>query len=327
MTIIVTGSAGRIGRNLVTRLLARGEVVRGLDLRPSGVSHDRFAEVLGAFDDREAVERAMRGARVVFHLGAFMSWLPQDQDRLFTANVEGTRVVLETAINAKVERFLFASSGEVYPEGAPESLPVDETHPLKPRSAYGLTKLLGEEMVRWAGRSHGLPFTILRFSHTQDAAELLDPASFFSGPRFFLHPRIAQQLAFGNAAAVAALRAVDDGTPAHVLARNEKGRPFRMMITETRDMVEGLLASLTTPGMLGETCNLGATEAVDFAEVLPKMAAITGLPLRVVDLPGAGVFYETSNARIRKIAGFEPSYPFERMLEEAAVAWRAKQKS
>jgi UDP-glucose 4-epimerase len=327
MTILVTGSAGRIGRSLVRQLLARGEKVRGLDLRRSGIIHPAFAEVEGAFDDAQAVDRVMRDVRVAFHLGAFMSWLPQDQARLFTANVEGTRVVLEAALGGKVERFVFASSGEVYPEGAPTYLPVDEAHPTEPRSAYGLTKLLGEEMVRWAGRSQGLAFTILRFSHTQDASELLDPGSFFSGPRFFVQPRIAQQVALGNVAAVAALRVVDDGAPAHVLARNEKGRPFRMMITETRDMVAGLLAALDTPAMAGEICNLGATEAVDFAEALPKMAAITGLPVRVVDLPGAGVFYETSNARIRHLTGFEPSYPFDRMLEEAAIAWRAKQKS
>ncbi len=99
--------------------------------------------------------------------------------------------------------------------------------------------------------------------------------------------------------------------------------PFRMMITETRDMVAGLLAAFDTPAMVGETCNLGATEAVDFAEALPKMAAITGLPVRVVNLPGAGVFYETSNARMRQLTGFEPVWTFDRMLEEAAIAWRA----
>lgn len=327
MTILVTGSAGRIGRSLVMALLARGEEVRGLDLRASGIAHRAFEEIEGALDDADAVRRAMANCRAVFHLGAFMSWLTQDQAKLFAANVEGTRIVLEAALAARVGRFLFASSGEVYPEGAPESLPVDENHPLKPRSTYGLTKLLGEEMLRWAGRSHGLAFTILRFSHTQDAAELLDPESFFSGPRFFLGPRIRQQEAFGNAAAVAALRAADDGSPAHVLACNENGRPFRMMITETRDMVAGLIAAFDTPAMLGETCNLGATQAFDFAENLPKMAAITGLPLRRVNLPGSGVFYETSNARFRALTGFEPAWVFERMLEEAAIAWRAKRKS
>jgi UDP-glucose 4-epimerase len=57
------------------------------------------------------------------------------------------------------------------------------------------------------------------------------------------------------------------------------------------------------------------------------MAAITGLPLRQVNLPGPGVFYETSNALIRQLTGFEPAWTFDRMLEEAAIAWRAKQKS
>lgn len=327
MTILVTGSAGRIGRSLIAALLQRGDMVRGFDMRASGISHPRFDEVLGTFDDPACATAALDGVTAVFHLGAFMSWLPQDQGRLFTANVEGTRVVLAAAIARGVRRFLFASSGEVYPEGAPETLPVDETHPTRPRSAYGLTKLLGEEMVRWAGRSHGLPFTILRFSHTQDAAELLDPDSLFSGPRFFLQPRISQQQAFGNQAAVTALQAADDGTPAMVLACNESGRPFRMMITETRDMVTGLLLALDRETMIGETCNLGNTVPFDFAEALPKMAAITGLPLRQVNLPGAGVFYETANARFRSLTGFEPAFSLERMLEEAAEAWRAKRKS
>jgi len=327
MTILVTGSAGRIGRSLVSALLQAGEAVRGLDLRASGLNAPRFEEVLGNFDDPEAVQRAMQGVKAVFHLGAFMSWLPKDQERLFAANVEGTRVVLKAAIEARVDRFIFASSGEVYPEGAPERLPIDESHPTNPRSAYGLTKLLGEEMVGWAGRSHGLPFTILRFSHTQDATELLDPESFFSGPRFFLHARILQQSDFGNAAAVAALRAVDDGTPALVMARNENGRPFRMMITDTRDMVSGLLAAWRSAKILGETCNLGATIPVDFADILPEMARLTGLPLRVVNLPGPGVFYETSNDRFRGLTGWEPRFPFTRMLEEAAIAWQAKRMS
>lgn len=327
MTILVTGSAGRIGRGLASSLLEAGEPVRGLDLRASGLSHPRWSEVLPDFDDAEAVRSAMRGVKTVFHLGAFMSWLPQDRAKLFAANVEGTRIVLDAAIEAGVERFIFASSGEVYPEGAPEFLPVDENHPTKPRSAYGLTKLIGEEMVRWAGRSGTLSCTILRFSHTQDATELLDPESFFSGPRFFLQARIRQQEAMGNAAAVAALRAADDGKPAHVLARNEQGRPFRMMITDTRDMVSGLIAAWRSGKMAGETCNLGATAPVCFAEALPDMARLTGLPVRVVDLPGPGVFYETSNARFRTLTGWEPQFPFSRMLEEAAIAWQAKQTS
>ncbi len=326
MSILVTGGAGRIGSRLVEALLSRGDTVRGFDLRATGRDHPNYTEVNGSFEDPAAAQAALSGIATVFHLGAYMSWLPSDQAKLFAANVEGTRVLLDAALRSGVARLIFASSGEVYPEGAPEMLPVDETHPLKPRSSYGVTKLIGEELVQWAARASGLEVTILRFSHTQEASELLDPDSFFSGPRYFLQPRIHQQEALGNKPAVAALRAVDDGTPAMVLARNEDGRPFRMMITDVRDMVNGLLLALDTPGTIGEIFNLGATEPVDFAEFLPIMAARTGLPLRVVDLPGAGVFYETSNRKFREVTGFTPAYPFVRMIEEAAAVWRSKHK-
>jgi UDP-glucose 4-epimerase len=322
LTVLVTGSSGRIGVRLVEALLARGEIVRGFDLRATARRHANYSEVTGAFDDVAAAEAALSRVATVYHLGAFMSWLPADQNRLFAANVEGTRVLVNAALHAGAGRFIFASSGEVYPEGAPEALPVDETHPLRPRSAYGLTKLLGEELIQWAARASGLKITILRFSHTQDAAELLDPESFFSGPRFFLQPRIRQQEALGNMAAVAALRAVDDGQPAMVLARNELGRPYRMMITDTRDMVSGLMLTLDTPDTIGGTYNLGATNPVDFARFLPLMAERTGLPLRVVNLPGTGVFYETCNRRFCEATGFSPAFPFSRMIEEAASSWR-----
>lgn len=325
-TILVTGSAGRVGSRVARELLSSGHRVTGFDLRASGIDHPALREVLGGFDDRAAAREAVQGTDAILHLGAFMSWLPADRDRLFQANVEGTRVLLEEAAAVRPKRLVFASSGEVYPENVPDYQPIDEDHPLKPRSPYGLSKLLGEEIVRFFERTSGTPATILRFSHTQDAGELLDPGSFFSGPRFFLQPKIRQQEGFGNQAAVAALRAIDDGREALVLSRNEAGRPFRMHITDTRDMVAGILLALSDERAAGRTYNLGATEPVDFAVALPMMAQLTGLPLKTIDLPGAGVFYETSNARIRTELGFEPQWTFERMIGEAAQA-RAKRAS
>jgi UDP-glucose 4-epimerase len=325
--VAVTGASGRIGGAVVALLLRQGRQVVGIDPGAARLSAPGYRHVQAGADRREAVADALAGASAVLHLGAFMSWLPRDSDRLFAANVEATRILLEEAVRAGTGRFVFASSGEVYPENSPETLPVTEEHPLRPRSVYGLTKLVGEELVRFHGRSSGLSFTILRFSHTQDAAELLDPDSFFSGPRFFLHTRIRQQEALGNKAAVAALNAADDGSPALVLARNQDGRPFRMHITETRDMAEGVLLALAAPAAAGRTYNLGATEPVDFARALPLMAAATGLPLRVVDLPGPGVFYETSNARIREELGFRPQWTIDRMIAEAAAAWRTRRAS
>ncbi|MEB2848413.1 NAD-dependent epimerase/dehydratase family protein [Endobacterium cereale] len=315
--ILVTGSAGRVGRAVVAALRAKGRAVRGFDLRSSAAGGE---EIVGSLEDADAVAQAVEGVTDILHLGAFMSWAPADRDRMFAVNVEGTRRLLDAASTQAVRRFVFASSGEVYPENRPEFLPVTEDHPLAPNSPYGLTKLLGEELVRFHQRSGRMETVILRFSHTQDAAELLDEDSFFSGPRFFLKPRIRQQDNFGNTAVADLLRSKDIGEPAHVLARNENGRPFRMHITDTRDMVAGILLALDHADAAGGVYNLGSDEPADFAELLPRMAELTGLPLVPVDFPGAGVYYHTSNARIRNTLGFEAEWTMDRMLEEAAAA-------
>jgi nucleoside-diphosphate-sugar epimerase len=325
MKVLVTGSAGRVGSLVARKLLEAGHQVRGFDLRSASIDDVGFDEVVGAFDDREAAMRACEGSDAVLHLGAFMSWLASDRERLFQANVEGTRIVAEAAAAAKVGRFVFASSGEVYPENSPAFQPITEDHPKEPLSPYGLTKLLGEELVTFQGRVSSMETVILRFSHTQNADELLDPDSFFSGPRFFLRPKIKQQETFGNRTAADLLRAADPGRPALVLTRNENGRPFKMHITDTRDMAAGVLLALTHPKAAGGVFNLGATDPVDFAELLPVMADRIGWPLVAVDLPGSGVWYHTSNQRIREMLGFEPEWPIMRMLDEAVAAWTTRQ--
>ncbi|WP_067221335.1 NAD-dependent epimerase/dehydratase family protein [Stappia indica] len=326
MLVLVTGSSGRVGRAAVAALRAAGHRVRGFDLRASNPnqSGSDLDEVVGSFDDAEACVRAVAGTEAVMHLGAFMSWVAAERTAMFRANVEGTRVLLDAAAQAGVRRFVFASSGEVYPENAPLFLPVTEEHPLRANSPYGLTKLLGEDLVSFHQRIGSFETVILRFSHTQDASELLDPDSFFSGPRFFLQPRIRQQERMGNTAVAELLRAADPGRPAHVLARNAAGKPFRMHITDTRDMVQGLLLALESDRAAGGIFNLGASEPVDFAQALPAMAEITGLPVVTVDLPGAGVDYQTSNAKIRETLGFEPEWTIDRMLQEAARTWRTR---
>jgi UDP-glucose 4-epimerase len=320
--ILVTGSSGRIGRQVVAALLGQGREVRGFDPTPSGRDDPRFAEITGSPEDPDTVALAIQGVRDVLHLGALMSWATADRGAMFRTNVEGTRLLLDAAAAAGVRRFVFASSGEVYPESAPERLPVTEDHPLRPASPYGLTKLLGEELVRFHERQGRMETVILRFSHTQDAGELLDDGSFFSGPRFFLRPRIRQQERLGNSAVAELLRAADPGRPAHVLARNAVGRPYRMHITETRDMVQGILLALDHPAAPGGTFNLGTTDPVDFADLLPRMAVLTGLPVVTVDLPGPGVYYHTSNWLIRDTLGFTPEWTIDRMLDEAARARR-----
>ena len=324
MRVFVSGSSGRVGACAVRELLSSGHSVSGFDVRPSGRAGDGCVEHVGALERAADVAEAVAGSEVVLHLGAVMSWAPSDDSAMQRANVEGTRVLLDAARDAGVRRFVFASSGEVYPENAPERLPLTEDHPLKPNSFYGLTKLLGEELVRFHQRAGTMETVILRFAHTQDAAELLDEESFFSGPRFFLQPRIRHMESLGNPALAELLRRHDPGVAAHVLARNEAGRPYAMHITDTRDIVAGLMLAAEHPEATGGTFNLGATEPVEFDRLLERMSAITGYPVVPVDFPGPGVNYRTSNERIRSELGFEPQWTIDRMLKEAAAAREAR---
>ncbi len=324
MRILVSGAAGRVGARAVKDFLDAGHSVIGFDAKPTGETADRYTEHVGKLENASDVTDIVAGIDVVLHLGAVMSWAPVDNARMQQSNVEGTRVLLEAASNAGVRRYVFASSGEVYPENAPESLPLTEEHPLKPNSHYGLTKLLGEELVRFHRRAGKMETVILRFSHIQDAAELLDEESFFSGPRFFLEPRMRYMETIGNLVHAELLRRSDPGIPSHVLARNEDGQPYMMHITETRDIVAGLKLAAEHPNAAGKTFNLGATEPVDFGWLLERMSTITGYPIIPVDFPGPGVYYRTSNARIRKELGYKPRWTIERMLKEAAATRKAR---
>ena len=321
MKVLVTGSSGRIGRVAVEALLARGDQVSGLDRVPSGRSARGYSEHAAALQDAAT---AARGVDAVLHLGAFMSWNDSDREKMFRSNVDGTKAVLEAAREAGAKRFVFASSGEVYPENAPLSEPITEDHPLKPNSFYGLTKVLGEEFVRFFQRGTSMEIVILRFAHTQNADELLDENSPFSGPRFFLAARIRQQISLGNLEVANLLKRRDPGRPAHILARSQTGRPYRMHITDTRDIVSGLLLALDHPLAAGGTFNLGSTDPVRFDSLLAAMSGITKLPVVAVDLPGPGVSYATSNARIRNMLGYAPEWTIERMLAEAETAWNSR---
>ena len=320
MNVLVTGGAGRIGSQVIADLVARGDYVTSFDLCAVRRPHSHVTAVLGAFDDTQAVAQAMEHADAVLHLGAMMSWVAADIPRMFAANVTGTHTLLQAARARSVGKFVFASSGEVYPETRPLYLPLDESHPTQPTSAYGLTKLLGEEMVQFFARAHGLATVILRFSHTQDAAELLDPGSFFSGPRFFLRSRIRQQDAFGNTAVAEVLRTHDDGTEKHLISRGQDGTLFRMPITDTRDIAAGVVAALDSDRACGQVLNLGIEGATRIDHAIALLQRHTGLPAVDVTLPIPAVNYETSRARAFEVLGIQPQWTFERMVEDAA--WR-----
>jgi UDP-glucose 4-epimerase len=199
----------------------------------------------------------------------------------------------------------------------PLYVPIDEKHPREPVSTYGLSKLLTEETALFFQRTQGLPVTILRFAHTQDAAELLDPDSFFSGPRFYLQAKIRQLRAFNSTRALEVLEPLDNGAEKLLVQRGEDGVPYRMMIADSRDIADGVLLALDSPKAVGETLNLGPDEATDFEAAVERLRKATSLPVVRANLPGPPVRYTTSNAKARELLGFRPKWTFDAMVDDA----------
>jgi UDP-glucose 4-epimerase len=325
MRITVTGSQGRVGREVVRRLHTLGHEVTGVDIRePEPGAPDVTRFVRTDLLDPDAAASAVSGADIVVHLAAFMSWAPHDAARLFTANVQASFTLLSAVQSAGCTGLVVASSGEVYPEGAPQYLPIDERHPREPRSAYGMTKLLLEDMTWFFARAHGIPATVIRLPHTQDAVELLDPDSPMSGPRFFLRPKIAQQRAFGNDMVVSLLSEFDDGSPQLLLSRGADGTPYRMPIADTRDTAAGIVAAVSRPEARGHTIALGPDQATEFAAALPLMSEITGLRVVDVRFPGSAVSYSVDISLARRLLGFAPRHDFASMLREAGEAYHRR---
>lgn len=320
MKVLLTGASGRIGSHVAAALQNAGHKVRGFDLLASSRSPCPDEMVVGSLLDEDSVTRAAAGVDAVLHLAALMSWHPDDENALFNVNVQGTYNLLRASAQANVGRFVFASSGEVYPELNYAYLPIDEAHPTRPTSVYGMTKLLGEEMVQHFTRRAGLRCCILRFSHTQSAEELFDPNSFFSGPRFYVNAKLRQLRRLPASPAIeksiAALEAVATPEEQHYIGCSPDGVPYRMAMCDARDMASGVLLGLTHPAAEDGIFNIGPAESFNFDEAVSYLAQFTGLNVARVNLHTTAYRYDTSIQKARSMLCYQPKYTIQRMIED-----------
>ena len=167
-SVLITGGAGFIGSRLACRIAQdSGCEVRVVDnlsrgrrraLIPAG---RRVRFIQADIRDRSAMNAAVKGVEIVFHLGAVSNVLgaETDPDNALSSNVTGTFEVLRASRNAGVRRVVFASSREVY--GDPSRLPVSEDTPLAPKNNYGAGKASAEMLCRYLGSDTA----ILRFAN------------------------------------------------------------------------------------------------------------------------------------------------------------------
>ncbi len=166
MKIVITGAAGRIGREIHARLAARHDVV-GLDRVPAPT-----VRVVCDLLDSGAVRAALVGADAVIHTAALHApHVGRESDAEFRrVNVEGTRALAGQAIAVGVSRFVHTSTTALYGAAVPEAAGaglaawIDEHTAPRPVTIYHETKLQAEQLLQSYGRAGALVVTILRMS-------------------------------------------------------------------------------------------------------------------------------------------------------------------
>jgi UDP-glucose 4-epimerase len=256
MRYLVTGGCGFIGSHLVDALLARGDEVAVLDDLSSGKLEnlsERASLLRGSVLDRELVRYGVRGVQACIHLAAIASVTRSDKDWIGSHNVNQTGfVVLLDALRQAGLRVpvVYASSAAVY--GHQRQMPIPETAPLRPISAYGADKLCCEIQARTAAQTCGIPSLGLRFFNVYGPRQ--DPTSPYSGVISIF------------------AKAVLEKKPLTVFGDGRQTRDFVFV----RDVVAALLAAVDKTAPRADVLNVCAGTATTISQLASTIMSVGG---------------------------------------------------
>jgi NAD dependent epimerase/dehydratase len=269
--VLVTGAGGFIGSQLTEELVLAGANVRAfvrynsrgdsglLRQLPSGLL--REVEIIaGDLRDFAAVDRAVDGTDVVFHLGAIISIPYSYRHPVETAesNFMGTLNVLMASRQHDIGRLVHTSTSEVY--GTAQFTPMDEAHPLQGQSPYSASKIGADKLVESFYRSYDLPAVTVRPFNTYGPRQ---------SARAVIPTIITQVLTSGCVR----------------LGNLDARRDF----TYVRDTIDGFMKAADAQAVLGRVINLGTGVDVSIGALVDKVVEITGRKVEVM----------TENERLR----------------------------
>lgn len=303
MRIIVTGANGFVGRPTVRQLMDSHEVLAVDSLRygPWRFAPEearRFRSDTTDLRDLQATKALIADFRpeAIIHLAAvhFIPECERAPDEAISTNVTGAVSLLRACPEGC--KFVFASTAAVY---APSDVAHrEDVGPLGPMDVYGLTKLSAEQFVSLYAAQRGFPAAILRLFNVVGPGE--------TNPHVL--PEIIKQLKRGDRT----LR----------LGNTSPKRDYIYV----EDAARGFIAAMGAPpeGDGVQIANLGTNASYSVAELVDRMARLTGLDINVVTDPSKVRPVDrpqllADNTRMQRLFGWKPEHDIDSALE---ITWR-----
>ena len=315
MRLLVTGATGKVGTNLIAKLLAeprfRTMQVRALCHNRTLAETDRVEVVKGSISDRDCVARAMEGVSHVVHLAT----CKETPELVMDVTVKGLFWLTESFRQSQsAQQFILiggdAGVGHFFYE---HDGPVTERTPHQAYpGCYALSKVLEEVLLTQAHLQYGLNSSSLRAPWIMEKDDFRYTLSFgddlFGGPdwKTMVAPPVAE-------------RCRRAGTVP--LLHDAHGRPLKRNFVHVEDLVEAILAALDNPATKGKLYNVAMDEPVDYGAVATYLKETRGLDH--IDIPSD--FHSTwlDNSRAKFELGWRPRYDLKALVEAAWTYRRA----
>jgi UDP-glucose 4-epimerase len=309
---IVTGGLGFIGSNLTIALVEAGAlvtVVDSLEPRHGGdrrnVAPTSPEVVIADIGDASAVSEPLASADYVFNLAGQVSHIDSMTDpvRDLDLNARSQLLFLELLRRIRPQaRVVFTSSRQVY--GRPQSVPVDETHPVRPVDVNGVSKLAAEQFHLLYHQVYEIPVAVLRLSNVY-------------GPR--------QRLAGDHQGFLAVfIRQALRGETITLFGDGSQQRDCLYV----DDAVAALLGAGAAPAAVGQTLNIGHPHSRSLDEIARTLVTVAGSgEIEIRPWPSereriAIGSFQTDSSKARSLIGWRPTVELEEGAERTLAYYR-----
>ncbi len=309
MLLLVTGATGKVGRNLIARMLDDPRFsktrIRALCHNRLLDERDRVEVARGSIAERGVVVDALAGVTHVVHLAT----CKETHEDVMDVTVKGLFWLLEEFRQSPTARQFILIGGDAaighfhYRRDKP--ITEDALHMAYP-GCYALSKVLEEVMLEQFGIQYGTNGCCLRAPWIMDRDDFRYSLSFgddvFGGPDW-------KQLVSRDEAE----RCARDGVVP--LLRDADGHPLKRNFVHVDDLVSAILAALDNPQAERQLFNICMDRPVDYGEVAAHLKRARGLDS--IDIPSAYHSSWMDNGKARRLLGWQPNYDLEKLIDQA----------